>query len=189
MKKLLVNLILFLFSNSLFAIDIGNNICKPYESGTVVYDDNGKQLNVQGQSPPAFCWQAHAIVGAINDNGRYIKKIERFSNNQSETFFDFYSSSEMDVYGTKMAGVFLWVKIYGFPQSAPKVRFSSLQGILVREQNISSPSGSILNGKLYQFFIPFKNASSIKNDSDLNLSGDVSIYDSGWNLKKIFRIK
>ncbi|XPV69624.1 MAG: hypothetical protein ACNI25_03415 [Halarcobacter sp.] len=64
MKKLLLSVVavFLVLSGNLFAI--GNNTCQAWESGGIVYDNNGQQLNVAGQSSPAFCWHA-AVAGLV----------------------------------------------------------------------------------------------------------------------------
>lgn len=176
-----------MLSSNLFAM--GNNVCKPWEAGDVVKDDQKNDLNVPGQSPPAFCWQAAAVAGAVRiGDTLYVGTESMFEDFQTATQHNFFSYYTKDIYGTNYVGVYAWVKVYGFPQDTPKVTFGSQHAVLVDVTNITSPSGDILNGKLYKFFVKHKTTSSIGNILDQDMLGNLYIYDNGWNLKQTLKI-
>jgi hypothetical protein len=64
----------------------------------------------------------------------------------------------------------------------PTVKLGSTIGVLVSTVNIYSPSGSILNGKEYRFFIRKIPVAQAVYMSDIDVNGYIEVYD-GANLK------
>lgn len=100
----------------------------------------------------------------------------------------FLSDNKFYTYGEYYYGVYVTVAVMGYPQNVPTVKLNSTIGILVSTNNIASPSGSILNGKEYRFFIRKIPVAQAVYISDIDVSGSLEVYD-GATLKDVTTIK
>lgn len=189
MKKLFLTILLV----GLWCINLNaaayNSKCAQWEAGGVVYDSNGKALNVPGAAPSAYCWDAVKIEGLVYYNGTfYDNSYENLTTNQ--TTYNWLSSlqNKFYTYGEYYYGVYVTVAVMGYPQNVPTVKLNSTIGILVSTNNIASPSGSILNGKEYRFFIRKIPVAQAVYISDIDVSGSLEVYD-GATLKDLTTIK
>lgn len=187
MKKLFLTILLI----SLYCINLNaayNSKCPRWESGGVVIY-NGVQQNVAGSAPSAYCWDAVKIEGLVYYNGSfYDNSYENLVT--TETTYNWFSSinNKLYVYGEDYYGVYVTVDVLGYPQNIPTVKLNSTIGILVSTSNIASPSGSILNGKEYRFFIRKIPVAQAVYMSDIDVSGSLEVYD-GATLKDTTTIK
>lgn len=185
MRKLFLTILLV----SLYCINLNaavyNSKCAQWEAGGVVYDSNGKALNVPGTAPAAYCWDAVRIDGYGVYNGSVYGN-ERL--NTSTSLANWYGNITSYVYGENYYGVYVYVAVMGYPQNVPTVKLNSTIGVLVSTGNINSPSNSILNGKEYKFFIRKIPVAQAVYMSDIDVSGSLEVYD-GATLKDVTTIK
>lgn len=179
MRKLFLTILLV----SLWCINLNaaayDSYCQQWEAGGVVYDSsNGKPLNVPGTAPAAYCWDTVKIEGyAVYNNLVYGS--ERL--NSSSSFLNWFANKVSYIYGENYYGIYITVAVMGFPQNVPTVKLDSTIGVLVSTGNIASPSGNILNGKEYKFFIRKIPVAQAVYLSDIDVSGNIYVYD-GANL-------
>ncbi|PID87065.1 MAG: hypothetical protein CSB13_01310 [Chloroflexi bacterium] len=79
-------------------------------------------------------------------------------------------------------GSYIKVGVHGYPQDEPIVKMGYRSRILVSIENINSPSGNILNGKEYEFFMPYIPTSQARYMSDIDIHDTIKVYD-GTSLK------
>ena len=177
MKKLFLTILLV----SLYCINLNaayNSKCPRWEAGGVVIY-NGVQQNVAGSAPAAYCWDAVTIEGYAEYNGVKYGSESLISN---ISFLNWLANKTSYVYGENYYGVYITVDVLGYPQNVPTVKLGSTIGVLVSTVNIYSPSGSILNGKEYRFFIRKIPVAQAVYMSDIDVNGYIEVYD-GANLK------
>lgn len=179
MKKLFLTILLI----SLYCINLNaapyNSYCQQWEAGGVVRDGYGNPINVPGTAPAAYCWDTVRIDGYGVYNGSAYGN-ERL--NTSTSLANWYGNITSYVYGENYYGIYITVAVMGFPQNVPTVKLGSTIGVLVSTGNITSPSGSILNGKEYKFFIRKIPVTQAVYISDVDVNGYIEVYD-GANLK------
>lgn len=186
MKKLFLTILLV----SLYCINLNaaayNSKCAQWEAGGVVKDSYGNPLNVPGTAPSAYCWDAVKIEGYASYNGIDYGS-ERLTSNTS--FLNWFANRTSYVYGENYYGVYVYVAVMGYPQDVPTVKLDSTIGVLIETKNIASPSGSILNGKEYKFFIRKIPVAQAVYMSDIDVSGNIYVYDGATQKDTITTIK
>lgn len=179
MKKLFLTILLV----GLWCINLNaaayNSYCPQWEAGGVVRDSIGNPINVPGTAPAAYCWDTVKIEGYGLYNG-LAYGAETLTTNTS--FLDWFANKSLYVYGENYAGVYVSVAVMGFPQNVPTVKLDSTIGVLIETKNITSPSGSILNGKEYKFFIRKTPVAQVTSLPDIDVKGYIYVYD-GATLK------
>ncbi len=178
MKKLFLTILLVgLWCINLNADTYTSNCPRWEAGGVVVY--NGVQQNVPGAAPSAYCWDTVRIDGYTEYNG-LVYGGEILTTDRSS--FDWYANKTLYLYGENYAGVYVYVDVLGYPQNVPTVKLDSTIGVLISTTNIYSPSGSILNGKEYKFFIRKIPVAQVTSWTDIDVKGYIYVYD-GANLK------
>lgn len=179
MKKLFLTILLI----SMYCINLNADTytsnCPRWEAGGVVKDSNGNPINVPGTAPAAYCWDTVKIEGYGLYNG-LVYGGETLTTNTSS--LDWFANKTLYVYGENYAGVYVYIDVLGYPQNVPTVKLDSTIGVLVSTTNIYSPSGSILNGKEYKFFIRKTPVAQAISWTDIDVKGYIYVYD-GANLK------
>lgn len=183
MKKLFLTILIA----SLFCINLSaatyTSYCPRWEAGGVVYFQ-GVQQNVPGAAPSAYCWDVTKIEGYGVYNGvAYTSETLTSSSSVVNWYSGIRTQDLYYMYGENYYGIYVSVAVLGYPQSVPTVKLGSTIGVLTQTTNITSPSGSLLNGKEYRFFIRKIAASKLVDPStELNVNGSIEVYD-GATLK------
>lgn len=157
--------------------------CPQWELGDIVYY-NGIQQNATGSTPPQeFCWDAVAIHGALFVNGSLLNTGEELISNES--YYDWLAGYKHTVYGEEFWGTIFRVVVFGQALQTPIVTFNDVSGNLISSSDIKSPSGNTFNGKEFLFFVRHTTVASAVYISDLDIQGNLKVYDSGFNLKEL----
>ena len=106
----------------------------------------------------------------------------------SSTILDWFALEQKYVDGEMQYGIYVTVGVFGFPQNIPTVKIGYHTGQLITTTNEYSISGSILNGHIYKFFIPYIPVANAVYFSDVDIHDNLLIYD-GATLKSITPIK
>ncbi|MCK5294284.1 MAG: hypothetical protein KAJ49_06495 [Arcobacteraceae bacterium] len=167
--------------------------CKGWEHGSTQYVNDPEILGYFPSALEPYCWQVSKIQGIVNINDTlYLTGDGEYDGihvqGRNDSYYNFFGYYENFAFGEKHRGIYLDIEVYGFPHEVPKVTFNHLPGVVQSSEHITSPSGGILNGTKYRFFMPRVLSSSVVYWSDLDAYGTVRIFDESNTLKREFTI-
>jgi len=176
MKRFLLSIISF----GMF-FTYANGACQGWEHGQII--PGAGQPN-GSTAPKEYCWESSIVegTGLIVYKGELYNFEKEDLRDKDETILTWFATETYHMeYGIEYYGIFFYFDIYGFPQSAPQRVYSSngKVGRLIKKIDIASPSGNILNGTRYKYFIPYKKVSEVTSVWDLNIKSEITVFTYG----------
>ncbi|BFU77504.1 hypothetical protein ALC152_07190 [Arcobacter sp. 15-2] len=144
-----------------------------------------------GTAPGDYCWEISKIEKTLRHNGNYHDDVYEDLRDKTETHYEWFATiPKMMSDGEYYYGIYIYYDVYGIPGRQPSfITFDkAMSTVLVEQSTILSPSGNIVNGTRYKYFIAYKKASKVTGINDVNIKGKLTVYSDSFNVLRTMKI-
>jgi len=146
-----------------------------------------------GTAPGEYCWEISFISGHAYYKDDIVGGREKLIDREETSLIWFATVKEAMADGKFHYGIYIDYDVYGIPNRPPIwVMYDNptngSSGVLVAQKSIDSPSGNIVNGTRYRYFIPYKLVENNDTYNDVNIKGDIVFYGPGFEIKDRIKV-